>query len=118
MKLKLKKRGTPYWKRPDLGIGADDVTIRGTTVSVTVHSLGSVKTGESEVALVDSDNEILARASIPSLAAPSDYVPKTVTVRLSMPAGTRAGECSVVVNPEVDFAEITRGNNSVGLPGR
>jgi hypothetical protein len=118
VKLKLKKRGTPYWKRPDLGIGDDDVTIEGGTVSVIVHSLGSVKSEESEVALVDGDGEILARAGISSLAPPTDYVPKTVTVRLAVPAGTSVGECRVVVNPEVDFSEITRGNNSVGLTGQ
>jgi hypothetical protein len=42
LELKLVKKGVPYWSRPDLGIDASDVKVEGTTMKVTVHSLGSV----------------------------------------------------------------------------
>jgi len=42
LELKLVSNGVPYWSRPDLGIGTDDVKVEGNHVNVTVHSLGSV----------------------------------------------------------------------------
>jgi len=77
VRMTLKKKGTPYWKRPDLGIGRDDVTVRGNAVSVVVHSLGSVDAPTCPVALVDGSGRIVSTAEIPPLRAPLDYRPKT-----------------------------------------
>ena len=41
--------GTPYWSRPDLGIGDADVRTAGRTMTVTVHSLGAVGAPASRV---------------------------------------------------------------------
>ena len=51
IELKLVAKGVPYWSRPDLGIGEDDVKVEGNRVKVTVHSLGSVDAPASKVVL-------------------------------------------------------------------
>jgi hypothetical protein len=113
--LKLVSRGTPYWERPDLGIGKEDVKVEGGQVRVTVHSLGSVDAPASTVALVDGNGEVLASAPIPALKAPLDLIPKTATVTLTVPPGASLTGASVVVDPDGAFKEITRMNNRVGL---
>lgn len=42
IQLELKEKGVPYWSRPDLGIGRDDVKVKDGKVQATVHSLGAV----------------------------------------------------------------------------
>jgi len=99
--LKLVSKGTPYWERPDLGIGKEDVKVQGDQVQVTVHSLGSV--------------DAPASAPIPALKAPLDLLPKTVTVTLTVPKGASLTGASVVVDPDARLKEITRMNNRVAL---
>ncbi len=113
--LRLVKKDTPYWQRPDLGIGKDDVTVQGNAVKVTVHSLGSVDAPASTIALRDSNGKVIATAAIPSLKAPADLLPKTVEVTIQSPAGTDLKGCSVVINPEKKVREITLINNRVEL---
>jgi len=113
--LKLKTPGTPYWTRPDLGFSADDVQVKGSEVTVTVHSLGSVPAPESSLVLRDRSGRILATGKIPALAAPTDLLPKTAAVRLTLPAGVNAAGCSLEIDPEQRTEEITRLNNAVKL---
>ena len=115
VKLKLKSRGKPYWKRPDLGIGEDDVVVQGGTVKVKVHSLGSFDAPSSKAALVDGNDAELSSVSVPALKAPLDYMPKTTEVKLTVPRNTRLNGCSVVIDPEGKLNEITRRNNRVVL---
>jgi len=116
IRLKLKSKGTPYWRRPDLGIGEDDVRVDGSTVRVTVHSLGSVAAPESSLALVDSNGKILATATVPALEAPLDFVPKTSEVTLRIPAGSPPSGCMVRIDPDEELTEITTLNNQVEIP--
>jgi len=113
--LKLISRGTPYWGRPDLGIGKEDVKVQGGQVRVTVHSLGSVDAPASTVALVDGSGKVLASAPVPALKAPLDLLPKAATVTLTVPNGVSLTGASVVVNPDAALKEITRMNNRVEL---
>ena len=113
LKLSLKKRGTPYWKRPDPGIGDDDVVVRGNTVQVTVHSLSSVKSPAMTIALVDNSGKTVATAEVPSLAGLDGFEPVTTTVSLNAPSGIKPRDCTVVLNPDASFIEITRMNNTV-----
>ena len=115
IEMKLKKKGTPYWQRPDLGIGADDVRVNGRDVAVTVHSLGSVKSPETAVTLVGGDGTIVARADVPALDGLTAYTPVTYTVTLRLPGNTAGAGLTAVVNPENSPVEITRLNNSVKL---
>lgn len=113
--LKLVEKGTPVWARPDLGIGREDVALKGRKVTVIVHSLGAVDVQATTVALVDASGKTLATAAVPALKAPTDLLPKRVTVTLDLPAGADAKGASVVLNPEATLKEITRVNNRVKL---
>ncbi|HEY0431527.1 MAG TPA: LamG-like jellyroll fold domain-containing protein, partial [Pyrinomonadaceae bacterium] len=44
LNLKLVAKASPLWDKPDLGISRDDVEVRGTNISLTVHSLGAKDT--------------------------------------------------------------------------
>jgi len=113
VQLKLKKNGKPYWKRPDLGIGEDDVTVKGTSVMVTVHSLGAVDAPASSAAVIDESGKTISTADVPALKAPLNYLPKTINVTLNIPAGTTIKGCRVKLNIDEKFSEITHRNNTV-----
>ncbi len=98
-------------ERPDLGIGVDDVVVKGGSVSVTVHSLGALKAEGATAQLVDARGKVLASAPVPTLAAPVDLEPKTATVTLPMQRG------AVRVRIAMAGPEITVMNNEVALPG-
>jgi len=111
----LEQAGDPVERRPDLGIGRDDVVVRGRTVTVTVHSLGHVATTGGSVIVSGADGE-LGRAAIPALAAPDDLLPRTVTVRVRLTgSGTPT---NVRVALAGDAAEVTLHNNRVPLEER
>ena len=113
--LKLVSKGTPYWERPDLGIGKEDVKVQGKQVRVTIHSLGSVDTPPTTLALVDKSGKVLASVPVPALKAPLDMFSKTTTVTLTVPNGASLAGGSVVVDPGAALKEITRMNNRVAL---
>jgi hypothetical protein len=81
---------------------------------VTVHSLGAVGTPGGTLRVEDGAGRLVATAPVPAMAAPLDLMPKTVEVRVSLPAGARAA--SVVVGLPGDAPEVTRLNNVVMLP--
>ena len=116
VRLKLSKKGTPYWKRSDLGIGEDDVKLDGDRVLVKVHSLGSVGSPESTASVVDSDGAILASASIPALDAPLDFRSRTYDITLQLPNGSPREGLSVCIDPDEKIVEITKRNNRVDIP--
>jgi hypothetical protein len=115
LSLRLVAKGSPYWSRPDLGIGADDVKRRGNKLSVTVHSLGSVDTPPTSLVLMDSGGKVLSTVMLPRIKAPIDLLPKTLTVSLSIPARSQIAGGSVLIDPESGIKEITRMNNRVRL---
>lgn len=105
--------GEPVEARPDLGIGADDVTVRGGRVSVAVHSLGAKPTGGGELRVLGADGAVLSRVPLPVLAAPLDLRPRVARVGLTLPRGAVAVEVAL----PGDAAEVTRVNNRVMLGG-
>jgi Concanavalin A-like lectin/glucanases superfamily len=115
IELKLVAKGVPYWSRPDLGIGEDDVKIEGGRMKVTVHSLGSVAAPSSKVVLRDRAGKVLATAAVPSIKAPLDLFPKTASVELSLPASADWKGGSVTVELSGKVPEITQRNNRVPL---
>jgi hypothetical protein len=115
LELKLVAKGVPYWSRPDLGIGEDDVKVEGDRVKVTVHSLGSVGAPASKVVLRDRAGKVLATAAVPSIKAPVDLFPKTAAVVLILPAGAEWKGGSVTVESSGKVPEITQRNNRVLL---
>ena len=110
---RLKTPGTPYWLRPDLGIGPEDVFIQGREVRLTVHSLGSVPSPETSVDLRDSTGRILVSEKLASLPPPVDLLPKTTTVVLKLPKGIDLHGCTLEIDPFHQFEEITTLNNAV-----
>ncbi len=115
LNLKLVDKGIPYWTRPDLGLGKDDVVVRGSKITVTVHSLGAVESPPAELALVDREGKVLASLTVPRLKAPADLLPKTVTLSFVVPAGVMNGGVSVVIDPNAKIREVTLVNNRVKL---
>jgi Concanavalin A-like lectin/glucanases superfamily len=115
IELKLIAKGVPYWSRPDLGIGEDDVKVEGNRVKVRVHSLGSVDAPASKVVLRDKAGKVLASASVPSIKAPIDLFPKTASVVLTLPAGADLKGGSVTVESSGKLPEITQMNNRLAL---
>ncbi len=111
----LNAAGAPVTDRPDLGIGVDDVALRGRTVTVTVHSLGAREAAGGTAALVGADGAVLAQVAVPTLAAPADLTPRTASVRLTLPAGVDAGSVRVRLALAGDAPEVTRLNNEVPL---
>ncbi len=114
LELKLVKKGTPYWSRPDLGIGEDDVVVSGGRVKVTVHSLGSVDAPASKVVLRDHAGKTLDTAKVAALKAPNDLLPKTAAVTLTATEAELKGG-SVTVEADGGVEEITQVNNVVRL---
>jgi hypothetical protein len=113
LELKLVEKGVPYWSRPDLGIGADDVKVEGNQMKVTVHSLGAVDAPVSRVVLRDSAGKVLATAHAAALKAPLDLLPKTEVVSLRLPPGADWKGGSVSVEISGRLPEITKMNNRV-----
>lgn len=118
IRMELKEKGTPYWSRPDLGIGPEDVTVKDGKVRVTVHSLGAVDAPVAAVALVDTSGSVLARGETPALKAPADLKPKTAQVAIAPPKGKSLAGCRVVIDPENRLVEITRMNNTAAVPAQ
>ncbi len=109
----LAAAGDPVELRPDLGIGADDVTIRGRVATVTVHSLGHVATRGGTVVVSGAQGE-LGRAAIPALAAPDDLLPRTATVRVHLRGNAAPAQVRVALPG--DAPEVTLHNNRILLP--
>jgi hypothetical protein len=108
----LKTPGGDVATRPDLGIGSDDVAVKGGKLSVTVHSLGATDAKGGTLTIEDASGKALATAPIPALAAPLDLTPKTATVRLALPKGATRVRVALPGNAP----EVTQLNNVVKLP--
>jgi hypothetical protein len=104
------KAGSDPSTRPDLGIGAEDVSVANGAISLTVHSLGAKDTTGGTAQLLDRKGRVLASAPVPTLAAPLDLSPKTAAIVLPLKKG--AARLRVTLGTD----EVTRMNNEVALP--
>ncbi|MDP2984952.1 MAG: LamG-like jellyroll fold domain-containing protein, partial [Candidatus Latescibacter sp.] len=109
--LQLKSKGTPYWERPDIGIGKDDVTVQGNTVKVRVHSLGAADAPATTAVIRDRSGKVIASAPVPALKAPVDLLPKTAEVAFKIPTGIDLDGGEVYLDPDRKIKEITVCNN-------
>ena len=107
----LKTPGDDVATRPDLGIGSDDVVVKGGKLAVTVHSLGAKDATGGTLTVEDASGKALATAAIPALAAPLDLTPKAATVRLTLPKGAVRVRVALPGNAP----EVTQLNNAVKL---
>ncbi len=115
LELNLVTKGVPYWSRPDLGLDPEDVKVEGNRMHVTVHSVGAVDAPASNVVLRDKAGKTLAIAAVPPLKAPTDLLPKTATVTLTLPTHADTSGDTVTIECGGDVPEITLLNNSVKL---
>jgi hypothetical protein len=113
IEMKLKEPGVPYWSRPDLGIGHDDVKVEGNRIHVTVHSLGAVDSPAASVVLRDATGKVVATAKAAAMKPPTDLAPKTEVVTLTIPAGADTKGGSVTIESSGKLPEITQMNNRV-----
>jgi hypothetical protein len=111
--LRLKTPGTPYWQRPDLGVGPEDIQVNGREVRVRIHNLGSVPSPSTTVALRNRDGVVIATGKVPSIPAPVDLLPKTTEAIMRVPEGTEPISGTVEIDPDRQINEITRLNNTV-----
>ena len=112
IELTLKTPGVPYWSRPDLGIDPEDVKIDGRTMHVTVHSLGAIDAPTAKLVLRDRGGKVIATASTPQLKAPTDLIPKTAIVALTLPAQYDKTGGTLTIE-STGTPEITQLNNQV-----
>lgn len=113
--FRLVEAGIPMSQRPDVGLDVEDVVIDRRVAHVTVHGLGGVASPPGEVLIENARGETIARAAFAGLPAPDDLLPKTETVRLSLPRSDTTG-LSVRLVLAGDPVEISRSNNRVVLP--
>jgi len=113
------KPAEPVETRADLAVASRDVVRDAKTgeVCVTVHNVGSRGASQVTVRLTDASGKTVAETTVPSVPAPLDLRPKTVTVRLKAREKLTEGTYSVVVDPDDAVPEITERNNRVGLRG-
>lgn len=111
--FKLKKQGTPYWSRADLGISREDITRESGIVHVKVHSLGGIDAPATAIVVKDRSGHVIGSAKTPALPAPADLIPKTAVVDISLQGGNGAESASVEIDPDNTLQEITRLNNRV-----
>jgi hypothetical protein len=78
-----------------------------------VHSLGAIDSPPVELAWLDDNGKTLASTTIPQLKAPTDLLPKRVTITMTAPPGRNLVGSSLMIDPERKVKEITRLNNSV-----
>jgi mannitol-1-phosphate/altronate dehydrogenase len=112
LEFRLVTPTTPTEQRPDLGIAADDVKLAGHAIALTVHNLGSVPVSGGTAWVADAAGKMLASVPIPAIQPPLDLVPKTVVVKLPLPAGA----AWVRVGLPGEAPEVTMMNNAVALP--
>jgi hypothetical protein len=115
MTFDLAQAGAPTERRPDLGIGPDDVKLAGRALSVTVHSLGALDAAAGKAWVEDAAGRVVVSAPTPPLKAPSDLKPKTAVVKLTLPAGLDPKGAQVRVALPDGTAEVTQMNNRTAL---
>ncbi len=115
LELELLEEGKPYWERPDLGVSKEDIRVYDHGINVRIHSLGSVPTPQTDVVLKDGDGNILKRAVLPPLPAPTDLWPKYRDVIFYLHGISDLEGCYIEIDPEHTLQEITRANNVVSL---
>ena len=104
--VKPKKRPAAL---PDLAVHpVKDVKPAGDRLTVIVHNIGDAPAANFAVEVLDESGKVIDRQVVLALAAPLDFVPKTVAVMLSVPAGKWS---KIVIDRANSIMEIFEGNN-------
>jgi len=97
--------------RADIGLSADDLVVKGASLTTTIHSLGARPTPGGVATLLDGAGRTIATARFAALDAPADLLPKTTSVRFIVPRGVKPDAVSVVLALDGSPAEISSANN-------
>ena len=100
-------------KLPDLAINRNSVKIDQNEVTVRVYSQGAIATPEAILELRDAEGKMVKTATIPSMEAPLDLVPRWIDVKITVPQNTRLQSGCVIIDPEKKIKQITRKNTTV-----
>jgi hypothetical protein len=87
--------------------------VESRSMKVTLHSLGGVDAPASRVVLRARTGKVIATAQAAPLKAPTDLLPKTEEVSLSIPANLDWKGGSVSIEMSGNLPEITQRNNRV-----
>ncbi|MBN1294433.1 MAG: hypothetical protein JXB48_21530 [Candidatus Latescibacteria bacterium] len=101
---------------PDLAVSEHYITKQGNTLSITVHNIGCAPSGQFDVTVLDSENNVLKTIKAGPLDSPEDFVPKTVKV--SITGLPKHDMYRIVVGRENKIREIFKENNVVELSCR
>ena len=113
IEVKQLEKLDPIRMRTDAAIGVEDVKRQGDTVRVRVHNIGAKDL--SNLVAVKDRGRTYGTATLASLAAPNDLVPKMAVVEVRV-AGAPAEGLFVVLDPEDRIPEITNRNNVKPVP--
>ena len=108
------KKLAPIFGRADLAVSAEDLKLKGQTLSGLVHNVGSADVDGVEVAVRDGAGKKLAQTEIGSLPAPDDLIARTSPFSLKLP-GPATRDWELVIDPENRIKEIYEGNNRAVL---
>jgi Carbohydrate binding domain len=114
IELTQTKKLESIFTRADLAVSAREIRYNGRTMECTVHNLGSAPARDFDVAIVDAKGQIVAKARIAKLDAPLDLMPRTATIRITLPTAPAKG-WKLIVDPARVIPEIYEGNNVVEL---
>jgi len=103
--------------RPDIGIAAADMKLRGAALDLRVHSLGAVATPPGRVVITDAAGRTVGEARFPALAAPTDLWPKAHDIRVPLKGAPR-GKLTASLVLDGAPPEVTRDNNRAVLEVR
>ncbi len=111
--VKAKKRPAAL---PDLAIHpVKDIKQAGDRLTVTVHNIGEAPAANFTVEALDAGGRVIDHKVVPALAAPTDFVPKTVDVILNVGGGKWA---KIAIDGRNAIREILEGNNEAVNPLR
>jgi hypothetical protein len=112
--FELVRPGDEPATRADIGVSADDLVLRGSKLAITVHGLGARPTPAGVATVSDATGLTVATVRFPALAPPNDLLPKTATVRATVPQGVATSELRVTLRLDGDPKEVSGENNSAG----
>jgi hypothetical protein len=101
--------------RADIGLSADDLLVKGTSLIATIHSLGAKPTPDGVATLTDGEGRAIAVSRFPSLAAPVDLFPKTTSISFALPRSVKPETLSVTLALIGTPPEISKTNNHARL---
>ncbi|MFC1538196.1 hypothetical protein ACFL6H_02125 [Candidatus Latescibacterota bacterium] len=114
IEIKQVEKLPPIYSRPDLAVAAREIDLSGTTIRGMVHNIGSADVSEVVVGIIDSEGNIVLKASVGALSAPLDLEPRRLGFTIELSRTPEPG-WTLMIDPDNSIPEIYEGNNAVPL---